>query len=140
MRAGALYGLLLFFVMEMFTRRLPQPDGSIVMWALFAAQLTWAAVICWRRTGLLLSTVAMGEAAVLLACFAVLAAKGRVFPDIPAPVWVLVGISTVSGPVLFAIESRVNRAKWQEWRHYMDRMSLWDLLRFRHIPHLRDEA
>ena len=59
MRAAALYGVLLVVVFEVFTKRLPQPTGSISMLGLFTAQLTWITAICWRRTGLPYATASM---------------------------------------------------------------------------------
>jgi hypothetical protein len=138
MVASALYGLLIGIAFVLFTQVAPQPTGSIVFWGVVAVQLAWGAVACWRRTGLPFATSAMAIGAAMSACLAVLAATGRIFPDLSRGLWVPVGIGLAIGPLFLLIESRVNRAKWREWAHYMERKNVWDILTARHIPDLRD--
>ena len=114
MLAAALYGVLLMVVFELFAK-FPQPIGSITMWGLFAAQLTWVAVICWRRTGLLYATAAMAVGAGMFACLTLLAATGQRFPNLPLGWWIVVWCAAASGPILFFMESKKNEAQWREW-------------------------
>ena len=138
MLASGLYGVFIGIAIVVFTRIAPQPTGSIVLWSFFAVQLAWGAVTCWRRTGLPFATTAMGIGGTLSASLAVLAATGRVFPDLPRELWIPLGIGLISGPLFLLIESRVNRAKWKQWSDYMERKNVWDILTARHIPQLRN--
>ena len=47
--APGLYGALIGVASFVFTKLLPQPIGSVILWAFFCAQLSWGAAICWRR-------------------------------------------------------------------------------------------
>jgi hypothetical protein len=138
MATAALYGLLLGVTIQVFTKTFPQPLGSITLWTLLTMQLTWGAVICWRRTGLPYATAAMAVGAVICSYLAILAATGRVLPHLSTPWWIPLAVSFVSSPILFFLESRRNPAKWKAWGAYMERTTLWDMLRGRHIPQLRD--
>jgi hypothetical protein len=139
MQGSAVYGVFMGLTFGVLTRAAPQPAGSIVFWGFVAAQLAWGAAICWRRTGLPFATASMATGAALSAWFAVLAATGRVFPDLPRSMWVPAGIGFLLGPLFFLIESRVNRDKWTQWTHYMERKSAWEIFTGRHIPQLRDD-
>jgi hypothetical protein len=121
-----------------FTRLAPQPTGSVILWGFFSVQLSWGAVTCWRRTGLPFASAAMVTAAVMSLCFVVLAAMGHAFPDFVPESWVLIGGGVLLGPLFLLIESRVNRAKWQQWARYMEHKNAWDIFTMRHIPNLRN--
>jgi len=138
MVASALYGVLIGIAFGLFTRIAPQPTGSVTFWGFFAVQLGWGAVTCWRRTGLPWATTAIAIGATMSTCLAVLAATGRVFPDLSRGLWVPVGIGFALGPLFLLVESRANRAKWRQWAQYMERKNVWDILTARHIPQLRD--
>lgn len=140
MRASALYGLVMGIAIVLLTRVVPQPTGSIIVWGFFAGQLTWGALVCWRRTGLPFATAAMTIGAACSAALAVLAAGGHVFPDLPLGWWVPVGLGLVLGPLCLLVESRVHRAKWKRWGDYMEGKNLWDIVTGRHIPPLRDSG
>jgi len=137
MVASALDGVLIGIAFVGFVRMAPQP-ASILCWSFFAARLTWGAVITWRRTGLPFATAAMAFGALLSACLAVLAATGRIFPDLPLRLWIPVGIGMALGPIFFWVESKKNPAKWQRWGRDMERKGVGDIFTARHIPQLRD--
>jgi hypothetical protein len=115
--AASLYGVLIGIALFVFTKLVPQPIGSIILWALFAMQLSWGAVICWRRTGLPFVTAAFIEGAIVSACAVILAGIGHPFPAWPVEWLMLFAGAGVLAPVLLFIESRVNRVKWQQWAH-----------------------
>lgn len=140
MQASALYGLVMGIAAFLFMRAMPQPTGSIILWGFIAGELSWGAIVCWRRTGLPFATTAMIVGAMSSAVLAVLAAAGHVFPDLPFTWWALVVLSLVSGPLLLLVESRVNRARWKRWAEFMEGKSLWDVVTGRHVPFLRDSG
>ena len=140
MWGSAVYGFFLGVGALLFVQTAPQPFGSIVWWGFFEGQLTWGAVLCWRRTRLPFASAAMAIAAASSGMLAALAVAGHVFPDLPRAWWVPVGGGLLSGPLLFLIESRVHRAKWMQWKHHMERKNAWDILKGRHIPELHDSA
>jgi hypothetical protein len=140
MWGSAVYGFFLGMVTPLFTMVAPQPMGSILLWGALACQLTWGATLCWRRTGLPFATGAMAVGAAMSGVVAGLAAAGHVFPYLPIAWWGLVGAGFLAPPLLFLIESRVHRAKWMQWKRYMEPMSAWDILRGRHIPELRNSG
>lgn len=140
MWGSAVYGFFLAVVAPLFLRAAPQPVGSILWWGFFAGQLTWGAALCWRRTGLPFATAAMAAAATTSGLLAALAAAGHVFPDLPAAWWAPVGAGLLSGPLLFLIESRVHRAKWMQWKEYMERKNAWEIFTGRHIPDMRESG
>ena len=88
--------------------------------------------------GLPFATMAMAIGAAMSAGLAVLAASGRIFPDLSRGLWIPVGIALALGPLFLLIESRANRAKWRQWVLSMERSNVWDILTARHIPKLRD--
>lgn len=137
MIGSVMYGSVLGLAFFLATKVAPQPTGSVFWWSVLTIQLGIAARLCWQRTGLPFVTAAMAIAAAGCTLLATLAAAGMGYPDIPAAWWPLVGASMVASPTLLLVESRVNRARWDQWRVSMQRCSLWDMLRGRHIPNLR---
>jgi len=136
--ASALYGILIGISFLVFTRVVPQPLGSIILWGFFSAQLPWGAAICWRRTGLAFVTAAMALGGAMSAGLLVLATTGRVFPSLLPESWVLLGAGLVMVPLFLLIESQVNRAKWKQWARYMESKNVWDIVTGRHIPQIRN--
>jgi hypothetical protein len=140
MRGSAIYGLFLGVGIVLFLELAPQPLGSVVLWGFFAGQLTWAAALCWRRTGLPFVTAAMAIGAASSGMMAVLATAGHVLPDLLLAAWApMVGVPFAIA-LLMVIESRIHREKWLQWERYMAQKSAWDILRGRHIPELRDRG
>ena len=138
MAAAAQYGVLIGIASFMFTEVVPQPIGSVILWALFGVQLSWGATTCWRRTGLPFATAALITAAIMSTCVAVLAAIGFPYPAWPVELWVLYAGGAVLGPLFLFIESRVNRVKCRQWADHMERQTVWDIATGRHFPELRD--
>jgi hypothetical protein len=138
MWGSAIYGFFLGIGALLFIQAAPQPVGSILWWGFFAGQLTWGAVVCWRRTGLPFATAAMGIAATTSGTLTALAAAGHIFPDLPIRWLVPVGAGFISAPLLLLVESRIHQSKWRRWKEYMEPMNAWEIFTGRHIPHLRD--
>ena len=135
--APALYGMFWGIAFQVFTRLLPQPVGSLILWSVISVQLSWGAVTWWRRTGLPFTTAACVTGAVASLCLVVLAALGHPYPQLSPESWVLfAGLSGI-GPLFLWIESRVNREKWRQCARHMRHKSVWDVLAGRHIPDLR---
>ena len=135
--AGARYGLLLGLAFFVFTHLAPQPAGAITLFGLFTLQLSWAAVIYWRRTGLPFATAAMVNGAVMSLCVVVLAAIGHPFPDMAPESWVFFVGGGITGTLLMRIESQVNHTKCKELARFMEHKSVWDIVTGRHIPQIR---
>lgn len=140
MWGSVLYGLFLGVGALLFMQVAPQPAGSLLWWGFFAGQLTWGAALCWRRTGLPFATAAMAIAAATAGMLVALAPVGHTFPDLPSTWWAPVAAGLLAAPLLLMVESRVHRAKWKQWKQYMERKNAWDILVGRHIPNLRDSG
>lgn len=137
--ASAQYGFFLGIALAVFMGIAPQPAGSIIIWGFFSVQLSWAALTCWRRTGLPFATAALVNAAVMSLCVAVLAALGHPIHDWAPESWVLFAGCAVTGWLFLSIERRVNQPKWKEWSRHMKHKTAWDIVTGRHIPQLRDD-
>ncbi|MBW3572962.1 MAG: hypothetical protein KY467_17845 [Gemmatimonadetes bacterium] len=130
------YGLLAGVAAAILLILAPQPQGAVAAFALVAAQLLAGAAILWRRTGLKYATASLITGAAGAALIAYLFAAGlELFSLSAAPV--AAAVLLIAGPVLFAVEARANPAKWRAWREQVENASVVDLLRGRHIPHLR---
>jgi hypothetical protein len=138
MMASGIYGVLLGIAFVVFTKLVPQPIGSVILWAFFGVQLSWGAVTCWRRTGLPFASAALITGAMMSTCALILAVVGHPYPRWPPESWVLFGGGAVLGPLFLFIESRVNRAKWKQWAQHMERQRVWDIVTGRHFPKLRN--
>lgn len=136
--AAGFYGVLVGIASLVCFRWLPQPIGAVVFWGATAIQLGIGARVCWRRTGLPFASAAMANGAMLAACLVILAFMGQPFPNLAPASWVLFGSGALMGPIFLWIESRVHQTKWAEWRRHMENKGVWDVLMFRHLPHLRD--
>lgn len=137
MAAGAYYGALLGVASLILREIAPQPAGSIILFALFTVQLSWGAVICWRRTALPFMTAALVHGAVMSLSLVVLEASGRPFSDLAPESWVFYagGVGTVV--LLMRIESRVNQPKWKALGRHMEHQTVWNILTARHFPEIR---
>ena len=140
MSGAAVFGMWGAVAYSLLVQLAPQPAGSIVYWSAIAALLLWGSTLCWRRMRLPLSTAAMAIPAVASAMVAVLAAAGHIFPMLPLVWWMALGACMMAPAVLFMIEARVNRDKWQQWKSHVERASAWDAIRGRHIPVLHTSA
>jgi hypothetical protein len=137
MNAGARYGLLISIPLMLLLILAPQPVGGVAVLGLMAVQLLVGAALVWRRTGLKYATSSMLAGAVGTAALAYLLATGAAVFSLSAGWAVALVLLLISGPVLFAVEARANPDKWQAWREFMEHKSVADMLRGRHIPHLR---
>jgi len=138
--AAALSGMLIAGAFVVFVSLAPQPIGSVFFWTITCVRLSWGAVTCWRRTGLAFATAAMVQGALTSVCLAVLAAMGHPFPNLAPDSLVLFAGAVITGPLLLMIESRVNKAKMQQWSAHMEHGSVWDIVSGRDIPRLRDHG
>jgi hypothetical protein len=136
MNAGTRYGLFVSIPLLVLLILAPQPLGASAAFALIAAQLAVGAAIVWRRTGLKYAAASMVTGGAGCALAAYLFAAGvdlwALSPASAAALLLLVG-----SPVLFVVEERANPEKWRAWREFMASKSVADVLRGRHIPHLR---
>jgi hypothetical protein len=136
--AATAYGFFIGIVFFVLSDLIAQPLGSLVFWSVVGIQLSWAAVTCWRRTGLPFATASMASGAVTSGCLVVLAAMGSPFPNLAPESWVFFAGATALGPLFLFIESRVNPSRWKQWAQHMERTKAWDMFTGRHIPQLRD--
>jgi hypothetical protein len=71
---------------------------------------------------------------------AVLATRGRVFPDLPLHWLVPFELLTIIGMLSMFVESVFHREQWQRWGAYMEHKTAWDIVAGRHFPPMRDNA
>lgn len=121
MAASGLYGVVVAAAFWVCVQLAPQPAGSVIYWGLLSLQLTWGALVCWRRTGLPFMTAGLAAGAVTSACLTVIAVMGGLFPNFSAESWVLLGGGLALPPLFFHIESRANRDTWRQVAQHMER-------------------
>jgi len=116
--------------------------GSPVLWACFwcwhACMLAIYAVITWRRTGLLCVALAGAYGSMWFVAWIVVSAVAGYTPQtLPGQYQLFYGIAAAVIPVLYGFGCWKYREQFRIWKAPMGGMTVWDLLRFRHIPHLR---
>ena len=137
MKSAMLYGLMLGIAVPLLTTMAPQPGGSILLWGAIAVQLSWAAALTRERTGLLFSSLAMALGSALAVMVVAVHAAGYDLFSIPMPWATVFWSGVVVAPITLHVDMFVNPAKWEAWKRHMEEISIWDMLRFRHIPDLR---
>ncbi len=106
--------------------------------AAVGVHMAWGARLCWRRTGLPLTSSAIAFGALVMGIAAVCTAGGhRFFLDWP-PGWLGAAIVAWGGGMSCILaEPRVHPREWAAWKRYMSDMSALDILLGRHFPDLR---
>lgn len=137
MKAAMLYGLILGIAFPLLTSVAPQPGGSILMWGAIAVQLAWAAALTRERMDLVFSSSAMALGSALAVMVAALYAAGYDLFTFPMPWAAVYWVGVVVVPLTLYVDMFLHPAKWEAWKDHMEDMSIWDMLRFRHIPDLR---
>lgn len=136
MSAGIRYGLFLGLGMVLLFDVAPQPTGAVAFWALQTVQLTIYSAVTWRRTGLVVSTVGGGGAALASFVLMVLHAAGYSWSTFPKPWAWVVYVLIAMVPVSVIAESKIHGSEWNRWKRHMEGMGLTDVLLMRHIPNL----
>ena len=136
MRSATLFGFIVGLAFPLATKVAPQPAGSILWWGLAAVQLAWASALVRERTGLLFSSLAMALGSVFAIAMVAAAATGYDLFTLPMPWLALLWSGVFVVPILLYVDKLVEPTKWEAWKAHQESMSLWDLLRFRHIPSL----
>lgn len=118
----------------------PQPGGSILWWGAIAVNLAWAAALTRERTGLFFSSLAMALGSAMAIMAVALFAAGYDLFTFPMPWAAFFWSGTVVVPTTLHVDMLLHPAKWEAWKRHMEGMSVWDMLRFRHIPYLRSRT
>jgi len=136
MNPGFRYGLLLSVPLMVLLILMPQPLGTVIAFGLISVQLAAGAVLVWSRTGLKYATASMltGAAGSALTAYQFATGVGLFALSVASAAALALLVGSV---VLFSLEERANPDKWQAWRAFMANKSVTDILRGRHIPHLR---
>ena len=115
--------------------------GNRMAWACFwAAQAVFLAVytrLVWQRTRLFWMAEGGAHATVIAAALIPASLAGYTIRNLPSPWQLIFWINTAALPISHVIARYAHRAEFGRLKQHMQDMSLWDMLRFRHIPHLR---
>ena len=115
--------------------------GSTTLWTLFwgmqAIAVSRAAQLTWQRTGLWWMSVEMAHGAIFCAALVIVHAFGYTLLALPYPWQLLFFGNAVMIAVMQFVCSREDRDKWRRWGAHMENVSLFDIIRLRHIPNLR---
>ena len=137
MKAAMLYGLMLGIAFPLLTAVAPQPGGSILMWGAIAIQLAWGAVLTQARMGLFFSSLAMALGSALSIMVVALYATGYDLFTFPMPWAAYYWLGVIVVAITLHLDMFLHPAKREAWRRHMEKVSVWDMLRGRHIPDLR---
>jgi hypothetical protein len=138
MRGAVLFGLLFGAVSVLSRALLGERLGLALMWSSAALSSGAISVVVWRRMRLGLFTVSGLSGAAACAATAWFTMRGYTLETIPAP-WLLaivVAYCLMLSGMLF--ERRQHSEKWEAWRRASEHAGLIDMLRFRHVPDLRN--
>jgi hypothetical protein len=139
--AGATYGLFLGLLMVALGEWAPQPAGSILLWTMLSVQCAVGLRIEWQR--LRLPWLTAGGIAALVVSLAMIPVSALGFnlatmiAALPLPVVVGLWSALLFVPLSIGLESLRGSAEWRAWAAHMEHATVWDMLTFRHIPHLR---
>lgn len=112
--------------------------GIALLWAALAVQAACGGIVCWRRTGLWLVSLAMLIGSPVLAAGAVLTLRyGRPFSAWPGAWLPVLGGGLLVGMCFGFAEQHVHPDAWAAWARYQADKNGWDILMCRHIPDLR---
>jgi hypothetical protein len=136
MKVSVLYGLMLG-VLIVVLDALHSRIAWACYWAVQAVFLAIYTRLTWQRTRLFWMAEGGAHAAIVSAVFVPVSLAGYTVGTLPSPwmavLWVNVAVLAAS----HLIARFVHREQWRDWKRHMDSLSLWDMLRFRHIPYLR---
>jgi hypothetical protein len=136
--AGALYGAFLATLMFILTKALPGGPGWMIFFMYSAIHLAVGAAVVWRRTRLHAMTGAFVWGAGASAVFAAMAARGLSFDEVLQHSPVLVLVASLGPPFMF-LEWR-HPSEWRQLKRAASTCSFFDMLVFRHIPHVRVDS
>ena len=140
MIGSAIYGAILGVAFTALRASMPHAVAEGIWWALLGAQLTFGAVVTWRRTALPFASAAMGIGAAGSLVLLSAALNGQELGTVVRTWPISMGILAASGPLCFLIESRAHRAQWLQWKRHMQDATPLDIFLARHIPDLRGEG
>lgn len=142
--AGVQYGIVLASLMMVLGEWAPQPAGTILLWTLLSLQLAVGTWIAWRR--LRLRWFSAGGMAALYAAVSMIDVSARgltmktMVIELPHSEIVAFWLAVACVPVSIGIESWRNAPAWRAFSARLETASLWDVLRFHHIPHAMRDA
>jgi len=137
MSAGAKYGLFLGLLFGLSDR---VPGLAILLWTVLSIQAAVGLWIIWRRLQLpwfLVGSIASLAVSLLMIPISArglnLATIVGVLP-LPAVAAIWLGIAWV--PLSLGLESLRDSPELRAWRARADQASLWEVITFRHVPHM----
>ena len=144
MPAAAKYGLLLALLMFALGQWAPQPAGSVVLWTALSVQAAFGLWIIWHR--LRLPWLLAGSIAALLVFLVMIPISARglnlatIAIELPLLAVVAIWSALLFVPLSLGLESLRKSPEWQAWSAHAEHATLWDMITFRHVPHIRAKA
>jgi MFS family permease len=117
---------------------LSNPIAWAGFWGVQAVMLAIYTKLTWQRTRLFWMTEGGAHAAVVSAAMVLASLAGYTIPTLPFH-WRVIFLANAGWTAAsYFIARSVHRKEFEAWRQHMQPMSMWDMLRFRHIPHLQE--
>jgi hypothetical protein len=136
MKTGIRYGLLLA-VLLFLLERLESRVAWTAYWAWQAIFLAIFAKLTWQRTGMFWIALMGADAALFSAALVPASLAGYTIATLPSPWMTIMWVNVGALAALHTIGTFVHRKEFERWKRHEELVSLWDSLRFRHIPYLR---
>ena len=137
MSAGAKYGLFLGLLGGFIDR---VPGLAIAFWTILSIQAAVGLWITWRR--LRLPWLLVGSIAWLAVSLIMIPISARglnlvtIVNELPLPAVAAIWLGVAWVPLSLGLESLRDSPEWRAWRARADRASLWEMITFRHVPHM----
>ncbi len=133
MPSSMMYGVLLGVVLAALNI-LKSPIAWTAFWSAQAILLVTYTRLTWRRTGLVWMTVGGAHAALIALLLIPASLAGYTLGNVPP---LLIALNLVALLAYYLLAMTVHRDQFRQWRRHMQSVTLWDMLRFRHIPYLK---
>jgi heme A synthase len=143
--SGARYGLVVVVPFLSLTLVAPEPWGWTTVWVVLFLQALLGSWIVWRRLRLRYFASAGIALIMFNAAMALYSWRGytpnMIVAREPWPILALMLVAILLVPLSIAAETLVDSPAWQAWRRRMDEQpSIWEMLTFRHVPHVRRDG
>jgi len=133
MAAPKMYGVLLGVLLAALSI-LKNPIAWAVFWMVQTILLATYTRLTWKRTGLLWMTVGGAHATLIALLLIPASLAGYTISAVPP---LLIALNLIGLSVFYILARILHRDHFLQWHRHMDGMTLVDMMRFRHTPHLK---
>jgi len=137
MKAGAQFGFVnavLFVALD----ALRMPSAWALFWTIQALFLMIYTILTWQRTRMIWMTVVGAYGALISVAFMLLSVAGYGVRDVVSS-WPIAFWGNAAAIIVMQLIAKcLDRDRYRRWKQHTQPMTVLDLLRFRHIPNLRE--